>query len=105
MNKELDDSGFSEEVLKSSVPYLVDFWAPWCAPCTMVAATIDAIAEKYGERLSVGRLNVDDNPKSTERFEVMGVPTLILFVDGKVVERFVGVVPRAEIERTLEYHL
>ncbi len=105
MIKELDDSTFSEEVLKSTTPYLVDFWAPWCAPCTMIAATVEAVAEKYGERLKVGKINVDNNPDSVERYEIMGVPTLLLFVGGKIAEKFVGVVHRAEIERTIEFHL
>jgi thioredoxin 1 len=105
MLKELQDDNFSEEVLKSTTPYLVDFWAPWCAPCTMIAATVEAIAEKYGERLNVGKINVDDNPHTVERYEIMGIPTLLLFIGGKVVEKFVGVVPRAEIERTMEFHL
>ena len=105
MAKELEGSGFDEEVLRSSVPYLVDFWAPWCAPCTMIAATVDAIAEKYGDRLRVGKINVDDNEKLIEEFGIEGIPTLLLFVGGKVAERFVGVIPRAEIERTIEYHI
>jgi len=105
MIKELENSSFDEEVLKSSTPYLVDFWAPWCAPCTMIAATVEAVAEKYGDRLKVGKVNVDDNPELTEQYGIQGIPTLLLFVGGKVAERFVGVVPRAEIERTMEFHL
>lgn len=105
MIKELTDSEFENEVLKSSTPYLVDFWASWCAPCTMMAATVDAVAEKFEGRLKVGKLNVDDNPQTTDGFGVMGVPTLLLFVEGKVAERFIGVVPRADIEKTIEGHL
>ena len=105
MTREISDSDFSEVVLKSTTPFLVDFWAPWCAPCTMIAATVDAIAQKYGERLEVGKVNVDDNPKTAESYGIMGIPTLLLFVDGKLAEQFVGVMPRAEIERTIEVHL
>ncbi len=71
----------------------------------MIAATVEAIAQKYGERLEVGKINVDDNPKTAERYGIMGIPTLLFFVDGKVAEQFIGVMPRAEIERTIEVHL
>ena len=105
MIKELSDSSFEQEVLKSSTPYLVDFWASWCAPCTMIAATVDAIAEKYDTRLLVGKLNVDENPTTVDDFGVMGIPTLLLFVNGKVAEKFIGVVPRADIERAIDEHV
>jgi len=105
MTREISDSDFVEVVLESTTPFLVDFWAPWCAPCTMIAATVEAIAQKYGERLEVGKINVDDNPKTAERYGIMGIPTLLFFVDGKVAEQFIGVMPRAEIERTIEVHL
>lgn len=105
MVREISEDTFEQEVLKSSTPYLVEFRAAWCAPCTMMAATVDAIAERYGERLNVGRIDVDANPITTEKLSVMGVPTLLLFVNGKVAEKFVGVVPRADIERTIEVHL
>lgn len=105
MVQELNDKNFGEEVLKSPVPYLVDFWAPWCAPCTMIAATVDAVADKYGDKLRVGKLNVDDNPETTARYSVMGIPTLILFTNGVEQEKFVGVVPRADIERIIDVHM
>lgn len=105
MNKALSDDQFETEVLKASLPYLVEFWAPWCAPCKMMAVTIEAIAEKYGERIAVGKMNVDENQNTVEKFDVRGVPTLLFFIDGKVTEKFVGLVPRDSIERTLDFHL
>ena len=101
----LTDENFENEVLKSPLPYLVEYWASWCAPCTMMAATVDAIAEKYGDRLAVGRINSDDNPDIAERYEVRGLPTVLMFVNGKVAERFVGLVPKEDVERVLEFHL
>lgn len=105
MNMSLSDDQFEAEVLKSSVPYLVEFWAPWCAPCKMMAVTIEAVAEKYGERLAVGKMNVDENQNTVDKFDIRGVPTLLFFMNGKVEEKFVGLVPRDSIERTLDFHL
>jgi thioredoxin 1 len=105
MTKELTDAEFENEVLKSAIAYLVDFWAPWCAPCTMMSATVDAIEEKYNDQINVGKINVDENPDTVERYNIHGIPTLLFFVNGKVTEKFVGLVPKADIERTIEVHL
>lgn len=105
MVEQISDDTFENEVIKSSTPYLVEFWATWSAPCTMMAATVEAIEEQQRERLRAGRMNVDDNPDIVERFDVQGVPTLLFFVGGKVAEKFVGLVPKADIENTIEIHL
>jgi len=88
---EVSDANFENEVLNSRQPVLVDFWAPWCAPCRMLAPTVEAIAEKYQGKAKVVKLNVDENIDSSSRYGIKGIPTLILFRDGKEAERIVGV--------------
>ena len=102
---ELTDQNFDQEVLKSDKPVLVDFWAVWCAPCRMVAPTVEAIAEEYVGRAKVGKLNVDDNLTITTRYNIRGIPTLILFKDGQVQEQWVGATSRDAIVKLLEKHL
>jgi thioredoxin 1 len=88
------DSNFRQVVLNSKVPVLVDFWAPWCAPCRMIAPVIEQMAKEYAGRVKVVKLNVDENPKTAGQFEVRSIPTLILFRDGRALERQVGANPR-----------
>lgn len=102
---ELTDQNFDQEVLKSDKPVLVDFWAVWCAPCRMVAPTVDAIADEYVGRAKVGKLNVDDNLTITTRYNIRGIPTLILFKDGQVQEQWVGATSKDAIVKLLEKHL
>lgn len=92
MGKEvkITDTDFNLEVLKSKKPVLVDFWAPWCAPCKMIGPTIEQISEEYSEKLKVCKLNVDENPDSTLKYEVRSIPTLILFKEGKEINRSSG---------------
>lgn len=94
---EVNDSNFKERVLKSNLPVLVDFWAPWCAPCKMIAPAIEEIASEYAGKLKVGKLNVDDSPATATDFGVMNIPTLILFNNGEEVKRIVGVTSKREI--------
>ena len=98
MVQEITDKNFKEEVLKSTLPVLVDFWAPWCGPCRMVAPVVEEMAEKYNGRLKVGKLNVDNNTLIASQFEVMSIPTLIIFKGGKIAERIVGAVPSSELK-------
>jgi len=98
-------SNFQEEVLGSSIPVLVDFWATWCGPCRMLAPILDQIAEKYEGRLKVGKVNIDQEPELAGRFEVMAIPTVILFKDGKAVDSFMGVRDRASVERFIDSQL
>src|SRR3954464_12671736 len=87
---EVSDSSFEKDVLGSSKPVLVDFWAQWCTPCRMLAPTVEAVAEQCSATASVVKLNVVDNPSTAQRYGIKGIPTLILFRDGKEVERVVG---------------
>jgi thioredoxin 1 len=86
---QLTDATFDEEVKGADVPVLVDFWAEWCGPCKMIAPILEEIAGEQGDKLRIGKLNVDDNPSIAQRFEVMAIPTLILFKDGEVQKRLV----------------
>jgi thioredoxin 1 len=99
------DGNFDDAVIKSSTPVLVDFWAEWCAPCRRLAPTVDAVATDLDGRLVVGKLNVDENPQITGRYSIRGIPTLMLFKGGDVVESVVGVVDKDHLKRVLEKHL
>ena len=102
---EVTDSSFEKDVLQSSKPVLVDFWAAWCAPCRMLAPTIDAIAEQFGESARVVKVNVDDNSSTAQRYGIKGIPTLILFNGGKEVERVVGATSKESISRMIAKHV
>ena len=103
--KETSDAGFETDVLKSDQPVLVDFWAAWCAPCRMLAPTVEAVAEKYSGNARVVKLNVDDNPSVSQRYGIKGIPTLILFKNGKEEERVVGATSESAISRMLDKHI
>jgi thioredoxin 1 len=99
---ELDEGNFEAEVMRSSQATLVDFWAPWCAPCKAIAPHLEAIAEKYEGKVRVGKVDVDENSTLAERFGVRGIPTLIVFRGGEVVGTITGAVPRSRIESLLD---
>jgi thioredoxin 1 len=100
-----NDAGFDQEVLNSPQPVLVDFWAEWCGPCRQMTPTIDSIAGEYAGRVKVGKLNVDHNVQTASRYNIRGIPTLLLFKGGKVVEQRVGAMGKAEVQKMLESHV
>ena len=99
------DENFEETVIKAGAPVLVDFWAEWCGPCRQLAPTVEAVASDYDGRVAVGKLNVDDNPGVAERFSIRGIPTLLLFKGGQVVEQIVGLVDGAQLKQMIDKHL
>ena len=103
--KDVSDNSFEADVLKSERPVLVDFWAQWCAPCRMLAPTVEAVAEKYVGSATVVKLNVDDNPAISQRYGIKGIPTLILFKNGKEEERVVGATSKEAISRMIDKHV
>ncbi len=94
----LTDENFDAEVIRSDEPVLVDFWAEWCGPCKTVAPAVEAVAEKFAGRVRVGKLNVDENPQTAGRFSIRGIPSLLLFDRGEVVDQAVGARSRSELE-------
>jgi thioredoxin 1 len=99
------DATFRTDVLESSTPVLVDFWAKWCMPCKALAPTVHQIAQEYDGRLKVGQLDVDENVNTTMQFQVMGIPTLILFKNGQAVERVTGLISKDRLINKLKQHL
>ena len=99
------DATFDKDVLNSDVPVLVDFWAEWCGPCRMMTPTVDAIANDYAGKVKVGKVNVDENGGTAMRYNVRGIPTLLLFKGGQIVEQKVGAVGKPELQKMIEAHL
>jgi thioredoxin len=102
---DVSDGSFEKDVLQSDKPVLVDFWAAWCAPCRMLAPTVEAVAEQYSGTARVVKLNVDDNPSISQRYGIKGIPTLILFKGGKEEERVVGATSKEAIARMIDKHV
>jgi len=98
----ITDANFAEQVERSPVPVLLDLWAPWCGPCRMVAPAVEELAAELAGRLRVGKLNVDENPVTAEKFQVRGIPALLLFRGGREVDRMVGAQPKSAILRLVE---
>ena len=95
------DDSFEREVLQSSTPVLIDFWAPWCAPCRAIAPVVEELAAEYAGKIKVLKMNVDDNPRTPSRYGVRGIPNLILFHGGQVKEQIVGAVPKSQLVKAI----
>jgi thioredoxin 1 len=102
MAAEFTEDGFDSQVLSADKPVLVDFWATWCGPCRQIAPVIDELAVKYEGRVSVGKVNVEEQPELAQRYGINAIPTLLLFKNGEIVERFQGVPPRSKLEAAME---
>ena len=97
----ISDDTFDNEVLQSATPVLIDFWAPWCAPCRAIAPVVDELAREYAGKLKVVKMNVDDNPRTPQKYGVRGIPNLILFQGGQVKEQIVGAVPKSQLVKAI----
>lgn len=102
---QVTDATFKQEVLDSSVPVLVDFWAPWCGPCRMVAPVVDEIATQYEGQIKVVKVNTDDNPSVASQYGIRSIPTLMIFKGGQRVDMVVGAVPKTTLSNAIEKHL
>lgn len=102
---EFNEKNFDEQVLKSAKPVLVDFWAPWCGPCRMMGPTVEAVATDYADRAVVGKLNVDDNQSIAGKYNIRGIPSLLLFKDGVVQEQVVGATSKDVLTKMIDKHV
>jgi thioredoxin 1 len=102
---ELSDSSFEQEVTKSLIPVVVDFWAPWCPPCKKIAPVLEEIAKEYSGKIEIKKVNVDEFPQLAAKFDIKGIPALIFFKNGEVVEKLVGAVPKSNITDTINAKL
>jgi thioredoxin 1 len=98
----VNDKNFSSEVLQSSIPVLVDFWATWCGPCRAISPIVEELAKEFSGRVKITKLNVDENPATPAQYGVRGIPTLILFKEGKVLDQLVGSVPKTRLKALIE---
>lgn len=102
---EFTDANFEEEVLKSELPVLIDFWAVWCGPCKMIAPSIDQLANEYEGKAKIGKVDVDNNQQIATKYGIRSIPTLLIFKDGKMVDQIVGALPKPKIAEKLNSHL
>jgi len=105
MEIRVNDENFKQEVLESDIPTLVDFWAEWCMPCHMVAPVVEEIAKEYQDKIKVCKLNVDEAHNTASNYEIMSIPTLAIFKNGKIVDKIIGVVPKAELISKIKHYI
>ncbi len=98
----IDDTNFDQMVLQAKIPVLVDFWAPWCRPCLMVAPILDELAGEYNGKVSITRMDVDQNPKTAAKYGIMSIPTMLIFKKGEPISQIVGFRPKPELKRSLD---
>ncbi|MEZ4705068.1 MAG: thioredoxin [Bdellovibrionota bacterium] len=98
----IGDSEFETQVLQSGTPTLVDFWAPWCGPCRAIAPVVEELAQEYSGKVAFKKINIDDNPATPVKFQVKGIPTLILFKDGKIIDQLVGSAPKDRLKALID---
>ena len=101
----ISDESFEEEVLNSSVPVLIDYWAEWCGPCKMIAPILDELVEEYGEKIKIVKLNIDENPETPPKYNIRSIPTLMIFKDGNVEATKVGAVSRSQLAAFIDSSL
>ena len=100
--KQTSDSTFENDVIKNSKPVLVDFWAEWCGPCKALGPIIDELAEEYSGKIDIYKMNIDDNPQTPSQFGIRGIPTVLAFKGGQLVDQAVGAVPKTELQRLVD---
>lgn len=102
---QITDGNFEEEVIKSNILTMIDFWAAWCAPCTMITPVVEELAEEYKGKVKFVKFNVDENPQTAAKYSIRGIPTLLFFKNGEVINQLVGVQPKASIKKLLDENL
>lgn len=102
---EISDQSFDADVLKSDLPVLVDFWAPWCGPCRLIGPIVEELSNEFDGKVKVVKLNTDDNPQTATQYHISGIPSLLLFKDGQVADQLVGAVPKDRIQNMISQHV